>query len=203
MDNLLYQYSNLQEYYSLKGGKEIPNGADLYSETYKIPGNYYCVSNANAQTLINCPVLHAFVLKVDFSTGTGYPRQTFYTLENSIVLRTYDLYNQQWSYLKEIALNSNLLYKLTVKALGQTNSAHDVVINGTIDYQTYFLFGQKGLVCSANPMASGTPQFGGNIPEGFTIYQIGTDARKLYIAYPAYTSVYACSFYDFTITQKN
>ncbi len=98
------------DYYSLKNGITIPDNADLYSDAYKVPGNYVCVSNIKAQSLKNCPVDRAFVLKVDFSngaTGSYYPRQTFTTIENDIVLRTYDPYGKEWVHKKQVALKSD------------------------------------------------------------------------------------------------
>lgn len=83
--------------YSLFGGVSIPEGVDLKSETYMATGNYYCGSNTTAQTLVNCPFTHAFVLKVDRATGTGYPRQTFIRFSDSFtVSRVYDTYEESW-----------------------------------------------------------------------------------------------------------
>ena len=61
--------------YALSGGTKIPEGADM--NDYKTPGNYYCGSNAIAQTLINCPFTQAFVLKISYASGITYPLQTF------------------------------------------------------------------------------------------------------------------------------
>ena len=61
------------------GGISIPQGADLYSDTYKVPGNYYCSQDSTARTLKNCPIRHAFTMKVESSTGVAsvfYPCQT-------------------------------------------------------------------------------------------------------------------------------
>lgn len=60
------------------GGIEIPENADLNADEYKIPGNYYCVENAIAATLVNSPTENAFTMKVSYATGTGYPRQDVY-----------------------------------------------------------------------------------------------------------------------------
>lgn len=89
--------------YSLSGGIAIPEGADLKSDTYLTPGNYYCKSQDISQTLSNCPVDYAFILKVEISTGENDPqamcvRQTFY--ENGsgkIVCRTYTVPSNTWS----------------------------------------------------------------------------------------------------------
>lgn len=66
-------------FYKLVGGISIPQGADLYSDTYKVPGNYYCSQDSTARTLKNCPIRHAFTMKVESSTGVAsvfYPCQT-------------------------------------------------------------------------------------------------------------------------------
>lgn len=61
--------------YLLQGGKQILNNADM--NDYVTPGNYFCVSNAVAETLSNCPFTHAFNLKVEFSNGAGLPCQIY------------------------------------------------------------------------------------------------------------------------------
>lgn len=71
------QNSNLGSCYNLSGGTLIPDNADLYSDTYKVPGNYYCPNNVNVVTLKNCPLSKAFILKVDYTNGTQYVRQSF------------------------------------------------------------------------------------------------------------------------------
>ena len=66
-------------FYKFVGGISIPQGADLYSDTYKVPGNYYCSQDSTARTLKNCPIRHAFTMKVESSTGVAsvfYPCQT-------------------------------------------------------------------------------------------------------------------------------
>ena len=75
----------MENCYSLSGGILIPDNADLYSDAYKVPGNYYCPSNVNAVTLKNCPLSNAFILKVDYTNGTQYIRQSFvqYNIERN------------------------------------------------------------------------------------------------------------------------
>ncbi len=68
--------SDLGDCYKLSGGIKIPSGANLHSDEYKIPGNYYCTSNDNAKTLTNCPITKAFTLKIELSTGNANPCQT-------------------------------------------------------------------------------------------------------------------------------
>lgn len=60
--------------YALDHGIEIPSGADL--NNYKDIGNYYCPYNVIVETLKNCPIGNAFTMKIELSTGNGYPCQT-------------------------------------------------------------------------------------------------------------------------------
>ena len=66
-----------QAVFGLSNGVAIPSGSDLNS--YKVVGNYYQGATATAKFIVNGPVatssMQAFTLKVENSTGTGYPRQ--------------------------------------------------------------------------------------------------------------------------------
>ena len=63
-------YSNLNNMWSLSGNQTlIPNNSDMH--TYLTPGNYYCASNTNAETLKNSPLKFAFTMKVYISVGIG------------------------------------------------------------------------------------------------------------------------------------
>lgn len=56
---------------SLIGGTRIANSSDL--NTYKIIGNYHCISDADAQSLTNCPIDSAFNMVIGHPTGqTAY-----------------------------------------------------------------------------------------------------------------------------------
>lgn len=62
--------SNLNNMWSLSGNQTlIPNNSDMH--TYLTPGNYYCASNTNAETLKNSPLKFAFTMKVYLSVGIG------------------------------------------------------------------------------------------------------------------------------------
>lgn len=94
----------------MKGGTPIPAGADLKSDTYKVPGNYYCDNNNTASTLINCPLSRAFVLKVELGTGTEYPKQTFIRYgSGENVIRTFNNSTNSWmdeySYVRNFDLS--------------------------------------------------------------------------------------------------
>lgn len=54
---------------SLRHSKLIPNSSDL--NDYKEPGIYYIQSNANAQTLENCPAIRAFYLIIFGNQKSG------------------------------------------------------------------------------------------------------------------------------------
>lgn len=64
------QNSDLNNMWSLSGNQTlIPNNSDMH--TYLTPGNYYCASNTNAETLKNSPLKFAFTMKVYLSVGIG------------------------------------------------------------------------------------------------------------------------------------
>lgn len=99
-------YSNLSNYYALQGGIAIPSGANLKSDTYRIPGNYYCPTNDIASTLINSPVKDAFILKVEKATGDSYPKQVFKEYNTGkIVSRVYS--SSQGIWFDEISYVTN------------------------------------------------------------------------------------------------
>lgn len=61
---------DLKNTWSLSGNQTlIPNNSDMH--TYLAPGNYYCASNTNAETLKNSPLKFAFTMKVYLSVGIG------------------------------------------------------------------------------------------------------------------------------------
>lgn len=62
--------SDLKNMWSLSGNQTlVPNNSDMH--TYLTPGNYYCASNTNAETLKNSPLKFAFTMKVYLSVGIG------------------------------------------------------------------------------------------------------------------------------------
>ena len=114
--------------YLLKGGTEIPESADL--NTYTTPGNYYCDASVKAQTLINCPVSHAFTLKVEFGTGSRYPTQV---LRNYMTGQLFWRYqnshdsSMQWSDWKQYAFVDDI----TLSRLGVTATVDELnVLHG-------------------------------------------------------------------------
>ena len=61
-------------HYSLSGGREIRGGSDL--NAYMDVGNYFCTGNDIAESILNCPIAHAFTMKVEMGSGLAYPVQT-------------------------------------------------------------------------------------------------------------------------------
>lgn len=110
---ILTPNSNLEGYYSLSGGTRIPSGADMFADTYRVPGNYACVDNTIASSLKNCPISKAFVLKVDLSTGNAYPRQTFLQFNNGKVFtRVFDAFENKWADTFSNITNADLSNRL-------------------------------------------------------------------------------------------
>lgn len=134
MDMIIQQNSDFQGAYLLKGGVEIPEAADMKSDTYKIPGNYYCSKNSSVATLLNCPVNSAFTLKVEYSAGTGYPKQVFRDFcFGQIIVRTYDPYQNKWfdevSYIRDSDLGKVIINTGDVTAVkGQKNEIATITL---------------------------------------------------------------------------
>ena len=86
--------SKFETHYSLKGGQDIPGGSDL--NAYMNVGNYFCTGNDIAESILNCPIAHAFTMKVELGSGLAYPTQTirdFFT--GDIYFRMRD--ERQWN----------------------------------------------------------------------------------------------------------
>ena len=82
---------------SLTRFEEIPEGADLNSEKYAVPGNYMCSSNDAAQTLKNCPFNLAFTMTVKY--GNGFPDyciQTFETYRANGIAKRFRNSKKEW-----------------------------------------------------------------------------------------------------------
>ncbi len=67
---------NMQSGWSLSGGTEIVENADLNASEYLEIGNYYCPTTSAAETLFNCPVRNAFTMKVELPADISIVRQT-------------------------------------------------------------------------------------------------------------------------------
>lgn len=82
----------------------IPNGADMKSDTYKIPGVYVCHSDTNTNTLLNCPCKNAFTLFVYKSIGmaASYIIQEYRIYDGRAIYRRYfNGYNNSWGEIFE------------------------------------------------------------------------------------------------------
>lgn len=87
--------NNLQVY-GLSGGTEIPASANL--NVYLTIGNYYCGSDSDAKTLVNCPTNNAFTLRVINSTGINYPAQILMAhISGKTYYRYYDSVSHFWT----------------------------------------------------------------------------------------------------------
>ncbi len=77
-----------ENYQTLTQYTDIPEGADMKSSKYLIPGNYCCNQTSKARTLKNCPLDSAFTLNVFFATGTSaYIMQEFNSYTGSTFVR--------------------------------------------------------------------------------------------------------------------
>lgn len=82
--------------YSLRDSTNIPESADM--NTYIEPGNY-CCNGITPTTLKNSPFADAFLLKVEYPSGTQSYRSQTFILYNSrrIAYRFYTVSTQTWS----------------------------------------------------------------------------------------------------------
>ena len=71
----------------MSGGNRIYENDDM--DNFKEIGNYYCTLNSTAATLKNCPVTHAFTLKIEYGQGTEYISQTFIEYDTGRRARRY------------------------------------------------------------------------------------------------------------------
>ena len=89
--------TDLNNSYVLSSGTAISSG-DL--NNYTEVGNYYCALNVEAESLLNCPVTRAFTMKVEYSTGNGYPCQTIRSFHDGHLY--YRMYEGSWNEWKKI-----------------------------------------------------------------------------------------------------
>lgn len=82
--------------YSLRDSTNIPESADM--NTYIEPGNY-CCNGLTPTTLKNSPFADAFLLKVEYPSGTQSYRSQTFILYNSrrVAYRVYTVNTQTWS----------------------------------------------------------------------------------------------------------
>lgn len=82
--------------YSLRDSINIPESADM--NTYIEPGNY-CCNGLTPTTLKNSPFSDAFLLKVEYPSGTQSYRSQTFILYNSrrVAYRVYAVNTQTWS----------------------------------------------------------------------------------------------------------
>lgn len=90
-----------QKAYLLTGGTAIPYSADL--NDYRTIGNYYCASSTTAATVAHSPTPNAFILKVEHSTGTGYPCQVLREYSTGAMYYRYYTSSNTWTAWREVA----------------------------------------------------------------------------------------------------
>lgn len=136
--------------WSLQGGTEIPEGADLNS--YTTFGNYYQGSNNIAHTIINNPYgdttsLQAFQLKIISSTGSGtekYIRQELYEYDKyHYFVRISTNGGSSWSAWLPVAKGNSKVYSgicstaATVAAKEVVCNSYPVLTKGDIVFVTF------------------------------------------------------------------
>lgn len=82
---------------SIGGGIEVTQNADLNS--YITVGNYVCSQSSVAQTLINCPILRAFIMTVGYAHGgSAYISQEITQFDTGVkYYRFYNATSKVWS----------------------------------------------------------------------------------------------------------
>ena len=145
---------DLPNYYALQGGIAIPSGADLKSDTYRKPGNYYCPTNDIASTLINSPASNAFILKVERATGNSYPRQIFAEYNTGkIISRVYNQSQGTWFNNVSYVMNSDLAAVVMTKT--RTENPH--VSETSFNRINAFKIGPNLILVSFNLSIDGAP----------------------------------------------
>lgn len=147
------KYSNLDDYYKLSHGVKIPNGADL--NNYKNLGNYYCTSNDNAKTMINCPISRAFTLKEELATGNRYECQSIREFDTGrVYYRYYTEETDTWSpwqhgiqssdFEKEHFFYKYIYHASTSNYLNDIMSDYNNIIPNDRTYIIYYQIGGTG-----------------------------------------------------------
>ena len=118
----------------LQGGTRILADADMNSDTYKVPGNYYTVDNATVATLKNAPFNNGFILKVEYSLGNSQPRQIFTNyLTGQRAIRRFN--GNEWLsyvYFSDDAtlISSNRIWRtVSVYSNGDFKDCNDIPVN--------------------------------------------------------------------------
>ncbi len=110
--------SNLAEMwqFSNENAISIPDGADMKSQTYLVPGAYKCDTDVRARTLKNCPSTSAFTLFVykPLANHAAYLMQEFRNLHGYVYKRRYAGYDEniqqgtEWGGDSELVLSPGL-----------------------------------------------------------------------------------------------
>ena len=92
MDRIHYLLSDQEYLYRLSYGHEITEGMNL--NDIQTIGSYYCSTNVITYSLYNCPVIEAFTMKVELSTGNGYLCQSLREFTSGRIFYRY--YDSAW-----------------------------------------------------------------------------------------------------------
>lgn len=177
--------------YLLYGGTLIPNGADM--NDYNTPGNYFCSTNVVAQSLLNSPFTQAFIMKVELSTGSAYPSQTFIEYNTRKMATRYRGLGEQgvWQpyvYFSDDAtlISSNRIWRtVTVYNKGDFKDCNDIPVN-----------------CIGNTYSTALNRPIDSTGQMFAIFCIGSevDRYKAQYAFPSvnFTNKIQYRFYNYT-----
>lgn len=131
-------------------GTAIPASADLNTTTYLKVGKYYCSSNANAATLVNCPVDKAFMMEVYSPLSTTIDNET----TNAYVYR-----------LRKIThYNTGVQY---IQYVGSGATA------GTFTYNSWFVVPRSAFTLDSTDKNSGSAALG-STTQGVYVDSTGT-----------------------------
>ena len=97
-----------KQFYCLRDGIAISEGADLNTPIYRAIGNYYCASSDTAATILNLPqidLIQAFTMKVYYGTGIAYITQEVkFFVSGTTYVRHHNTYTNVWnSWVKRLS----------------------------------------------------------------------------------------------------
>lgn len=129
-------------YPRLHGGTLIPSGADLNDIVYLEIGTYCCQQTDIAETLLNCPIHHAFTMEVKSGTGGGrnFSESHVYRVRKIITYMGVQ-YLQYWYKANDTTYFSEWKQIATIDSLGglvkDVNVRHDASGNVLVETEDY------------------------------------------------------------------
>lgn len=153
--------------YLLQGGTRILADADMNSDTYKVPGNYYTIDNATAGTLKNAPFNNGFILKVEYSLGNSQPRQIFTNyLTGQRAIRRFN--GSEWlSYVYFSDDATVLVHVISPVTMNDTVDINTGYVDLNFPLNEYFFF---KFVCAAGNVSSVGNLYEENMMVGFSYH---------------------------------